>query len=255
MKKIILILIILIVSPLTGYARDYVIDIVSENYQEETDDFKHHLQIYHSIQITSIAGQKVLIITGNNYQYRTWLREYIANSKKMIIKIPDKDNNEFISSQAYIIDVTSIYPVNENKWDGQDSSARLKIISGEKHILIVDSNVKRRKLLNQIIRNLGYPVTFLSDSKEALQIFKIQPDNFHMVIANYDMKNFDKINFVEKLSNISPQTPIIVGGAYNNNKINEKLFNDFSMLDNVTIRPIILQDLSKLIVNLLKNKA
>lgn len=255
MKKIILFLIILIITPLTGYARDYVIDIVSENYQEETDDFKHHLQIYHSIQITSIAGQKILIIQGNNYRYRTWLREYIAHSKKMIIKIPDKDNNEFISSQAYIIDVTSIYPVNEKKWDGDYSSAGLKIIKGEKHILIVDSNIKRRELLNQIITNLGYPVTFLSDSEEALRMFQVQPGNFHMVIANYDIKGFNKIKFVEKLSNISPQTPIIVGGAYNNKKINEKLFNDFSMMDNVTIRPVILKDLSKLIINLLKNKA
>ena len=251
MKKIILVFFIVLIMPITSIARDYIVDCITENYNEETDDFKHHLQIYHSMQINSIAGQKVLIIKGENYQYRTWLREYLANSKKMIIKIPDKDVNNFISSIAYVIDVTSIYPVNMDNWDDEDSSARLKIIKGEKHILIVDNNIKRRKLLNQIIQDLGYPVTFLSDSNEALRIFRVQPDNFHMVIANYDIKNFKKIRFVEKLSNISPQTPIIVGGAYNNKKINEELFNDFSRMDNVTIRPVILKDLSKLIISLL----
>ena len=252
MRKSVLILLVIII-PLTGFARDYVVDCISENYKEETEDFKHHLQIYHSMHINSIAGQKILIIKGNNYRYRIWLREYIANSKKMIIKVPDEDNNNFISSKAYTIDVTSIYPINENHWKVDDSSARLKIIQGEKHILIVDSNIKRSKLLKQIINNLGYPVTFLSDSIEALRIFQVQPDNFHMVIANYDIDNFTKSRFIEKLSNISPQTPIIVGGAYNNKKINKKLFNDFSRMDNVIVRPVILDDLTKIIINILKN--
>ncbi len=253
MKKCICILILILILPVTGLARDYVVDCISENYREETEDLKHHLQIYHSMLINSIAGQKILVIKGNNYQYRIWLREYIVNSKKMIIKVPDDDNNNFISSKAYTIDVTSIYPVNENKWKADDPSARLKVIQGAKHILIVDHNIKRSKLLKQIIKNLGYPVTFLSDSKEALRIFQSQPDNFHMVIANYDPDNFTKIRFIEKLSNISPQTPIIVGGVYNNKKINEKLFNDFSRMDNVTIRPVILENLTKIIINLLKN--
>jgi CheY-like chemotaxis protein len=253
MKKIIVILIVILITSITGFARDYVIDFVSENYQEETDDFKHHLQIYHSIQITSIAGQKVIILKGDNYQYRTWLREYIAKSKKMIIKIPDEDINNFISSKAYVADVTSIYPVNKNKWDNNDSSSRLKVISGEKHILIVDNNIKRKKLLKQIIVDLGYPVTFLSDSKEALKMFQVQPGNFYMVIVNYDTKNFKRSKFVEKLSHISPQTPVIVGGAYNNKKINKKLSNDFSNLDNVIVRSLILKNLSKTITKLLKN--
>lgn len=253
MKKIIIALFIVLIVPITSIARDYVVDCISENYNEETDDFKHHLQIYHSMQITSIAGQKVLIIKGSNYKYRTWLREYIANSKKMIIKIPEKDNNDFISSIAYVIDVTSIYPLDVKNWEDENAPARLKVIKGKKHILIVDSNIKRRKLLNQIIQDLGYPVTFLNDSIEALKIFKVQPDNFHMVIANYDIKNFKKTKFVEKLSNISPQIPIIIGGSYNNKKVNNQLYNDFSRMHNVTIRPVILKDLSKLIISLLQN--
>ena len=101
--------------------------------------------------------------------------------------------------------------------------------------------------------DLGYPATFLSDSKEALSMFQVQPGNFHMVIVNYDAKNFNKSRFVEKLSSISPQTPILVGGAYNNKTINKKLLNDFSNLDNVIVRSLILKDLSKTIIKLLKN--
>ena len=253
MKKLLLAIIILSFLPMIVNARDYVIDCVSENYNEETDDYKHHLQIYHALQINSIAGQKILILKGNNYQYRKWLREYIVDNKKMIIKIPDNDVNNFISSRVYSIDVASVYPVNDKMWDQKNVSSRLKVIAGERHILIVDSNIKRRKLINQVIEDLGYPVTFLSDATEALRIFMAQPANFYMVIANYDYKNFNKTNFVEKLTNISPQTPIIVGGIYNNKKVNEKLFNDFSRMNNVTVRPVILKNLSRLIINLLKD--
>ncbi|MCK5542462.1 MAG: response regulator [Desulfobacterales bacterium] len=253
MKKIFITLFVLLIIPITGFTRDYVVNYVSENYQEETDDFKHHLQIYHSIQITSIAGQKILILKGDNYQYRTWLREYIATNKTMIIKVPDDDNNNFISSKAYVIDVTSIYPVNENKWDNADSFSRLKVIEGEKHILIVDSNIKRKKLLKQIIEDLGYPTTFMDDSIEALRMFKVQPGNFHMVIVNCDIPNSNKTDFIGKLAIISPQTPIIVGGAYNNKKNNEKLISDFSKMENIIVKPVILKDLSKTITKLLKN--
>ncbi len=252
MKKFIIIFITLLIFPATGFTRDYVIDFISENYQEETDDFKHHLQIYHSIQVSSIAGQKIIILKGDNYQYRTWLREYIAKSKTMIIKVPDNDVNNFISSKAYITDVTSVYPVNENKWSNPDFPSRLKIIKGKKHILVVDHNKKREKLINQIIQDLGYPTTFLMDSMEALRTFKAQPGNFHMVIANYDIKNLERNEFIGKLANISPQTPIIVGGVYNNKKINKKLVNDFSRMNNIIVKPLILNDLSKTIVKLLK---
>lgn len=253
MKKIILIIFFMFLLPTTGMCRDYVVDCITENYKEETQDFKHHLQIYHSMQINSIAGQKLLIIAGKNYRYRTWLREYIANSKKMIIKVPDDDNNNFISSKAYTIDVTSIYPVNEFKWNNKDTPANLKVITGERHILIVDSNIKRRKLLEEVVKDLGYPVTFLGDSQKALRVFQVQPENFYMVIANYNVNNVGEIRFIKKLSKISPQTPVIVGGSYSNKKINEKLVSDFSKMDNVIIRPVILKDLSKIINNILKN--
>ena len=253
MKKIIIAFFVVLILPINGLTRDYVVNYVSENYQEETDDFKHHLQIYHSIQITSIAGQKVLILKGKNYQYRTWLREYLSKNKTMIIKVPDDDNNNFISSKAYIIDVTSVYPVNENKWNNADSSSRLKVIEGEKHILIVDSNIKRKKLLKQIIQYIGYPTTFIDDPLEALRMFKVQPGNFHMVIVNYAMKNSNKTEFIRTLAIISPQTPIIVGGAHNNKKMNKKLISDFSKMKNILVKPVILDNLSKTINKLLKN--
>jgi len=251
MKKIAIIIILLIIIPVTSFARDYVIDFISENYKEETEDYKHHLQIFHSIQINSIAGQKVLILNGDNYQYRKWLRQYISKSKKLIIKIPDDDNSNFISSKAYTIDITSLYPINEANWKADDPLARLKVIQGTRHILILDKNIKRKKLIEQIVQDLGLPMTSLSDSGEALRIFQVQPDSFYMVIANYDSKSFKQTKFIENLANISPETPVILGGVYNNKKINEKLSNDFSRMDNVLVRPMILEELTKVIIQLL----
>ncbi len=255
MKKFIFILLSVLFVAYPGFCRDYIIDYLSENYREETEDFKHHLQIYHAIQINSIAGEKILIIKGDNYRYRTWLREYMAKTRKLIIKIPDSDNNNFISSKAYNINVTSIFPIDERKWNEKDTLARLKVIKGKKHILLVDPNTKRKKLVDQVVENIGYPVTFADNFQQALKIFQVQPGNFNMVIANCDVKNFNKFKFVEKLSRISPTIPIIVGGAYNNKKINEKLVKNFANMKNVIVRPVILKDLTRVINNILKKNA
>ncbi len=255
MKNFILALIILISTPTAVMSRDYVVDFLSENYQEETDDFKHHLQIYHSIEINSIAGRKILIVKGKNYRYRTWLREYIAKTNKMIIKIPDDNNSDFISSKAFLIDVTAIYPVNEKFWKNNGLKTDLKAITGEKHILIVDKNIKRQKLLKQIVTDLGYPVTCAMDSKEALILFKVQPDSFLLVIANYGTFNLKKAQFIKQIAILSPATPVIIGGTYNNKNVNDKLSKDFANLDNVIVRSIILKDLSRTIINILNQDA
>jgi hypothetical protein len=49
-----------------------------------------------------------------------------------------------------------------------------------------------------------------------------------MVIVNYDSKDTNRAGFIDKPSIVSPETPIIVDGSYNNKGINKNLARYFS---------------------------
>jgi len=86
------------------------VEFVQENYRENQDSYPP--LIYHSIQVHTLAGPKLLVLTGGNSHYRKWLRQYIAEGKAFVAKIPEDQNNFFISSSIFEIDVTHLHPLN-----------------------------------------------------------------------------------------------------------------------------------------------
>jgi len=100
MKKFIFAFLTVALLTANLYARDFIVEFMEENYKESQAAFSYSPLIYHSIQVTSAAGPKLLVLTGNNYHYRSWIRQYISKNKKFIAKVPDNDNDLFISSKA-----------------------------------------------------------------------------------------------------------------------------------------------------------
>lgn len=94
-------------------ARDFIIEFEDENYKEEQKSFSYTPIIYHSIQVSTPAGSKLLVLTGDNYHYRRWLRQYIARGKSFIAKVPDEQTDQFITASAFDIDVTRLHPFEQ----------------------------------------------------------------------------------------------------------------------------------------------
>ncbi len=151
MKKIVLFILLMLLISSSGWATDFMVDFVEENYKETTRAYSNDPLIYHSIQVNSQAGPKLLILIGENPEYRKWLRHYIAGNKRLITRVPDDENDKFISSKAYEIDVTNIHPVNGEKWKSDISkSDDVAVLVGNRHILVLDSNGKRSQLISGI---------------------------------------------------------------------------------------------------------
>ncbi len=112
MRKIILIGLFLLFLQAPCMAGDFVVEYVKENYRETRLPASYDPVIYHSIQVTSDAGPKLLILKGDDYHYRKWLRQYIAQGKQFIAQIPDDKDDLFISSRAFELDITDLHPVN-----------------------------------------------------------------------------------------------------------------------------------------------
>jgi len=256
MKKILLICFLLVFFTSPGFSRDFIVEFMEENYRETQAQFSYDPLIYHSIQIVSDIGPKVLILTGSNYNYRKWLRHYIALNKKFITKVPEDQIDKFISSKAYEIDVTALHPVNMEKWekiDKKDSDPNT--IQGTDHILIVDPNEKRTNLIQIIAKKMGYPATIFKTGTKALESFKLQPDKFSMVIVHHTIQRMPLDDFINKTLKLSHTIPIIIDTGYNDQEMKNRFISKFSGSSSVHIKPVILKDLQKTIEKLINKDA
>ncbi|MFH2092364.1 MAG: response regulator, partial [Pseudomonadota bacterium] len=193
-------------------ARDFMADFVQENYRETQVQFSYDPLIYHSIQVNTSVGPKLLILKGKDYSYRKWLRHYIASDKKFILRIKDEQNDEFISSKAFSLDIGSIHPVDGKKWSAlEDVGSQTDAITGNNHILIVDSSQTRSQLIKMVVEKMGYQATVFKSGDQAIEPFKLQPVRFRMIIVNHESISSLPGNFVEQVLKIDHAIPVIIG--------------------------------------------
>jgi len=261
MTRYFILMFVLIATALPCRARDFMVEFVEENYMENQEDYAQTPMIYHSFQVRSHAGLKMLVLTGEHPEYRKWLRRYVAQDKGFIVKVPDNENDLFITSKVYEIDVTNVHPFDPATWsmkgsrvfDGKDAPGTQPwIMAGQGHILVLDKNNKRSELIDTVVKRMGYVGMISGDPEEALGIFKNQPEKFKMVIVNYDMPGMGSEAFVDKLLKLDHKIPILVETGYNNEKVKRQYLSKFSGAGTVTVTPVVLSRLQQTIKNLIK---
>ncbi|MCG8530038.1 MAG: hypothetical protein MI749_05170 [Desulfovibrionales bacterium] len=224
-------------------ARDFIVKFVGENYREATENYAKTPIIYHSIQVATHAGPKVLILTGDDRHYRIWLRQYIASTPNFVVKVPDTDTHSFISSKAYEVDVTRIHPFLsqvQGHLDEKEMSGG-RIVAEDGHILIVDTDLKKGRLMSQVIRKMGFRPMVITDPKRALATFRIQPDRFAMIITSHGgEKPYD---FIEQVVTIDHLVPILFETGYRKKQILKESIGRFTGNDSVRIIPMALKNL------------
>ena len=248
MKNLPVILMIACLIPTVSAARDFTIQVVHENYREEGE------RIYHSIQVNSIAGNKLLVLKGNNRHYRKWLREYLASENTFVAVVPDEDSFRFISSKVYEMEITSVHPVKQDRWKESTPGTGTDAVMDENQILIVDGNLKRRRLVRQVVEQLGYASRVFSSGVEAYEFYRLQPQLIHMVITSHEIEGMKVDRLVKKCIGLSPGLPVMVGTGYNQGEIRQRFLDHFSGMDNVYVKPVILDNLTKSIVRILQKK-
>lgn len=103
----------------------------------------------------------------------------------------------------------------------------------KKHILVVDDEEMNTTLLGKMIRHLGYEATMTTDSLKALEIFKKNPDQFHLILADQTMPHLLGSELCIKVKKIRPEVPfVIITGTAN---------MDFGVLKEAGIKEVILK--------------
>jgi PAS domain S-box-containing protein len=81
---------------------------------------------------------------------------------------------------------------------------------GTENIMLVDDEIHVVKINKMILERLGYHAAILTDSSEALEIFRRDPGYFDLVITDMTMPGMDGAKLAKEMMRIRPDIPIIL---------------------------------------------
>jgi CheY-like chemotaxis protein len=88
------------------------------------------------------------------------------------------------------------------------------IAAGSERLLVIDDEPMVAELARLGLANLGYEVEVHTNSREALEAFRVAPDSFDVVITDQTMPNMTGLKLAHELLAIRPGTPIILCTGY-----------------------------------------
>ena len=86
--------------------------------------------------------------------------------------------------------------------------------TGNERILFVDDERSLADMGKQLLERSGYSVTALTSSREALEMFRAQPDQFDLVITDQTMPGLTGVNLAQAIFAIQQNMPIILCTGY-----------------------------------------
>lgn len=101
----------------------------------------------------------------------------------------------------------------------------------------------------QLFGRLGYSVTVSSNSFDALEMFRAQPDQFDLVITDQTMPGLTGVNLARKILAIRQNMPIILCTGYTS-IISKKQASDMG-ISAFVMKPMIKKDIALLIRKIL----
>ncbi|MBF0398302.1 MAG: response regulator [Desulfobacterales bacterium] len=142
------------------------------------------------------------------------------------------------------------FPQIEETDEFNESQTNDSILKGTERILLVDDEFPIIALLQEILQNLGYKVTAIADSIEALKIFKSNPDLFDLVITDMTMPNMTGEKLSKEMLAIRPDIPIIICTGFSE-QIDDIKAKSLGIREYLS-KPILLSSLAKAIRSALK---
>ncbi len=133
-----------------------------------------------------------------------------------------------------------------------ESETASPIPSGGERVLFVDDEILLVELGAEMLQTLGYRVTCRTDSTEALELFRSQPEAFDLVITDMTMPNLTGKDLARKIMEIRTDIPVILCTGFSE-LINEKKAKDEGISEFV-MKPYVMKNLATAIRRALADK-
>lgn len=137
--------------------------------------------------------------------------------------------------------------VREMAADVEDNSVT-PLPKGTERILFIDDEIPIAAMEKKSLERLGYKVTAVTSSLEALEIFQSTPERFDLVITDMTMPTMSGDEVAEKIKAIRPELPVLLSTGYSQ-KIN--LFPENMAVDGFLIKPVDMAEMARTIRKLL----
>jgi CheY-like chemotaxis protein len=121
--------------------------------------------------------------------------------------------------------------------------------TGTEHILLVDDEPQIVKLEKQMLERLGYKVTELTNSPEALEMFRKNPDMYDLVISDMSMPKMTGDQLAGELLAVKPDIPIIICTGFSERFSKEDLLK--MGIKGVLMKPVVKANIAKEVRNIL----
>jgi PAS domain S-box-containing protein len=115
-----------------------------------------------------------------------------------------------------------VYLPAVNKKPALEAEKRLSCAKGRERILFVDDEQDIVNVGKRILENLGFTVTIVTSSLDALELFKKTPNQFDLIITDMTMPRMTGDELSSELIHIRPDIPIIVCTGYSEKLTEEK---------------------------------
>ncbi len=109
---------------------------------------------------------------------------------------------------------TLCFPVTTNVEAAEETEVKTDLPTGTESILFVDDEQYVADVCSAMLEHLGYQVTVMTSSVEALALFKAHPHNFDLVMTDQTMPKMSGVELAKELLRIRPETPVILCSGY-----------------------------------------
>ncbi len=126
-----------------------------------------------------------------------------------------------------------------------------EIPTGNENILFVDDEKVIVEVAKRMLEGLGYKITALADSKEALKVFQTQPDAFDLVISDQTMPHITGYEMIREILKTRPGIPTILCTGHSSQVDKKKAVKHG--ITEFMLKPIKFEELAVSIRNVLDN--
>jgi nitrogen-specific signal transduction histidine kinase/ActR/RegA family two-component response regulator len=126
------------------------------------------------------------------------------------------------------------------------------VLKGTEKILLVDDEDQIIRMEKHMLAKLGYQVTAITSSIEALELFRKDPEHFDLIITDMTMPNMTGLKFSQKIFEKRPDIPIIICTGFSE-AIDDHKVKHFGIRGYV-MKPVVRRELARKIREALDKK-
>jgi signal transduction histidine kinase len=155
-----------------------------------------------------------------------------------------QNHNGYIQVDSTLGKGTTIkiyFPITKHIFFEEKISPLKTMQQGNEHILIVDDEPQVTEVETLMLERLGYKVTSFTNSIEALEVFKLNPAIFDIIITDLTMPHMSGRELAKKIYNIRP-IPIILCTGFNEVMSAQKAAD--LGIKKIVLKPLNMQEIS-----------